>query len=71
MVRIYLDGKGHTRLSFFDNMLSQIARHSSFNLLVHVDSDLHVDEDYTINDTALALGAALLEAVGDKRGIKR
>ncbi len=52
-------------------MLAQLARHSGCDLTIRVDGDLDVDEHHTIEDTALALGAALHEALGDKRGIER
>lgn len=74
-VELDLDGSGDAKIAtgigFFDHMLHQIAKHGGFNLTVETIGDLHVDAHHTIEDTTLALGAALAEALGDKRGIRR
>ena len=74
-VKVDLDGSGRcdisTGIGFFDHMLDQLGRHSGIDLAVKVKGDTWVDEHHTIEDTAIAIGEALLKALGDKRGIER
>lgn len=74
-IRLNLDGTGqcdiHTGLGFFDHMLEQIAKHGSIDLHIDVKGDLNVDEHHTIEDTGIALGECIYQALGNKRGIER
>ncbi|MBN2613984.1 MAG: bifunctional histidinol-phosphatase/imidazoleglycerol-phosphate dehydratase HisB [Bacteroidales bacterium] len=72
-VTINASGKSDisTGMGFFDHMLDQVAKHSGSDITIKVNGDLHVDEHHTIEDTALALGEALLKALGNKAGIER
>lgn len=74
-VQLNLDGTGQTKIAtglcFFNHMLEQIGKHSGCDLTIKVDGDLNVDEHHTIEDTAITLGEALYQALGDKRGIER
>lgn len=74
-VTINLDGTGNNTIStgvgFFDHMLDGFARHGLFDLTVEAKGDLFVDCHHTVEDTGIVLGQAVLQAVGDKKGIKR
>ncbi|MFI6757780.1 imidazoleglycerol-phosphate dehydratase [Micromonospora pisi] len=75
LVEIDLDGTGQAEIStgvgFYDHMLHQIARHGGFDLTVQTVGDLEIDAHHTVEDTALALGAAFDQALGAKAGIRR
>lgn len=74
-VEINLDGTGNvsieTGVPFYDHMLSQLGKHAAFDLKVKTIGDVVVDEHHTIEDTAITLGQAFKESLGDKSGIKR
>ena len=70
-----LDGTGLTSIStglpFYDHMLDQLGRHGGFDLTVEATGDLHVDSHHTVEDTAIVVGEAFREALGDKSGVRR
>lgn len=74
-VELNLDGTGkievETGVPFFDHMLSQLGKHAGFDLSVKTSGDVEVDSHHTVEDTSLAVGQALREALGDKSGIRR
>lgn len=74
-VEINLDGTGvydnQTGVGFFDHMLDQLARHALIDMTVRATGDLHIDDHHTVEDVGIALGQALSQALGDKRGIRR
>jgi imidazoleglycerol-phosphate dehydratase len=74
-VEIALDGSGRydnrTGVGFFDHMLDQLARHSLIDMTIRCAGDLHIDDHHTVEDVGIALGQALAQALGDKRGIRR
>ena len=75
LVELDLDGTGvadvETGVPFFDHMLAQLGKHSGIDLHVRTTGDLEVDAHHTVEDTSLAFGQALREALGDKAGIRR
>jgi imidazoleglycerol-phosphate dehydratase len=74
-VSVDLDGTGtrdnQTGVGFFDHMLDQLARHSLIDMEIRASGDLHIDDHHTVEDVGIALGRALAQALGDKRGIRR
>ncbi len=70
-----LDGSGvydvQTGVGFFDHMVDQLARHSLIDITLRAKGDLHIDDHHTVEDCGIAIGQALAEALGDKRGIRR
>lgn len=75
LVSIDLDGTGTTEVStgvgFFDHMLEQLGRHSGCDMAVKAQGDLHIDSHHTVEDVGIVMGSALVEALGDKAGIRR
>ncbi len=75
LVRLDLDGSGkaevRTGIGFFDHMLDAFARHGLLDLVVEAKGDLHVDQHHTVEDTGIALGQAIAQALGDRAGIRR
>ncbi|MBU2958397.1 imidazoleglycerol-phosphate dehydratase HisB [Paracoccus sp. 1_MG-2023] len=74
-VTLNLDGTGvydnQTGVGFFDHMLDQLARHSLIDMTIRATGDLHIDDHHTVEDTGIAIGQALVRALGDKTGIRR
>ncbi|AXT36615.1 imidazoleglycerol-phosphate dehydratase HisB [Phaeobacter sp. LSS9] len=74
-VEINLDGTGaydnQTGVGFFDHMLDQLSRHSLIDMTIRAKGDYHIDDHHTVEDTGIALGQALVAALGDKKGINR
>ncbi|MFT4078556.1 imidazoleglycerol-phosphate dehydratase HisB [Rhodomicrobium lacus] len=74
-VEVNLDGTGAfsiaTGVGFFDHMLEQLSKHSRIDITLSAEGDLHVDQHHTVEDVGIALGQAIAQALGDKRGIGR
>ena len=75
VVEVDLDGTGRvqvdTGVPFFDHMLDQLGRHGRLDLAVHADGDTEIDDHHTVEDVGIALGEALAQAWGDRRGVER
>ncbi|WP_149140508.1 imidazoleglycerol-phosphate dehydratase HisB [Gemmobacter caeruleus] len=74
-IAIDLDGTGRydmqSGVGFFDHMMDQLSRHSLVDMTLRAKGDLHIDDHHTVEDTGIALGQALVQALGDKKGIRR
>jgi imidazoleglycerol-phosphate dehydratase len=74
-VEVDLDGKGEAQVStgiaFFDHMLETLAKHGAFDARISCKGDLHIDQHHTVEDTGIALGAAIDQALADRKGIAR
>ena len=74
-VRVDLDGRGEaeveTGVPFFDHMLQTLAKHAAFDASIQCKGDLHIDQHHTVEDTGIALGSAIDQALGDRKGIAR
>ncbi|MEL6682394.1 MAG: imidazoleglycerol-phosphate dehydratase HisB [Pseudomonadota bacterium] len=74
-VTVNLDGTGvynnQTGVGFFDHMLDQLSRHALIDMKIRANGDLHIDDHHTVEDVGIALGQALTQALGDKKGIRR
>ena len=74
-VELNLDGTGtydnQTGVGFFDHMLDQLSRHSLIDMTIRAKGDYHIDDHHTVEDTGIAIGQALVQALGDKKGINR
>ncbi len=74
-ISVNLDGQGNASLTtgvpFFEHMLDQIARHGMIDLTIQATGDTHIDDHHTVEDIGIALGQAISQAIGDKKGITR
>ena len=74
-VQVDLDGRGEATVStgipFFDHMLETLAKHGAFDAQIRTKGDLHIDQHHTVEDTGIALGSAIDQALGDRKGIAR
>jgi imidazoleglycerol-phosphate dehydratase len=75
LVELDLDGTGSstidTGVAFFDHMLAQLAKHGGLDLIVRTSGDIHIDAHHTVEDTSLAIGQAINDALGDRAGLRR